>query len=176
MLLIFVLNHNNAPSNPNPETQNEHKEMGKIVKWSFTSVVNLFFTRSYAAVAIILLVGAGTDLRLIWCNVPPQSSPNQRIKGTLAPACLEGALVPSSAQLFTAFSSPSRLHTRPQNNQASYFFRAAEFPNAQHLLIDVNWNFYPPPPSLYQVSGTLGLLGFNTDGTTAFIPKKKKKL
>lgn len=78
-------------------------------------------------------------------------------------------------RLFPSFSSQSSLHRWPQNNQASYFFRAAEFPNARHLLIDVNWNFYPPP-SLYLVSRTFGLLGFDIDGNAAFrIPKKQTK-
>lgn len=57
--------------------------------------------------------------------------------------------------------------TRPQNNQASYFFLPTKIPQVQRLLIDVNWIFSLLPP-LYQVSRTVGLLEFGTDGIAGY--------
>lgn len=122
------------------------------------------FTQRYAAVVIILLAGTGTDLTLVWCNVPPQSSPNQGIKG---------ALVPSSVTIPIIFQPVQPPQMTPKQS-GQLFFRAAEFPNARHLLIDVNWNFYPPP-SRYLVSRTFGLLGFDIDENAAFRISKKNK-
>lgn len=133
------------------------------------------FTHRDAALVIILLVGTGTDLRLIWCNIPAQSRPNQRIKGALTRACLKGALVPSSTQLFTSFTSPTRLRDDPKT------IRPAISSMLQNSLMCsicslTSIEIFTLPPSPDQVSRTLGLLGFNTDGTAAFrIPKKKKK-
>lgn len=72
------------------------------------------------------------------------------IKGALTAARLKGALRPLiSASIHRVYKPLWAPRTRPQNNQAGYFFLTLKIPQVLLLLIDVNWI----PPSSPAVSG-----------------------
>lgn len=135
-----------------------------------TTAVNLFLAHRYAAVLIILLVRTDPDPRPVWCNAPlPLCNQAQTrwLKVLLQlPERRSHTLI--SATIHMVYKPLWAPQTRPQNNQASYFFPTIKIPQVQHLLIDVNWIFFSLPPPLYQVSRTVGLLEFGTDGIARF--------
>lgn len=136
------------------------------------------FTHRYAALVIILLVGTGTDLRrsdvIFLCN----HGPSRGLKVLLRVPVWKVLLCPHQPNY------SHHLPARPGSADDPKTIRPAISSLLQNSLMRSICSltsieiFYPPtfPPSPYQVSGTLGLLGFNTDGTAAIrIPKEKKK-
>lgn len=134
-------------------------------------MVNLFLAYRYAAVLIILLVGTGPDPRPVWCNAP-------------LPLCNQAQTrwlkVLLRLPVWKALSDPHQCHyshglqtplgsTDTTPKQSGRLFLPHDKKSLKCCFCSLtSIEFLPLPPPLYQVSRTVGLLGFGTDENAGF--------
>lgn len=132
--------------------------------------MNLFLAQRYAAV-IILLVGTVSDPRHIWCNAPLSLCNQAQTKWLKVLLQL-----PARKALTHQCNHSHSLQTPLGSTYNPKTIRPA-ISSTRYKSLSESIDFFLPPPPLYQVSRTVGLLGFGTDGIAAYrIPKNTSKV
>lgn len=146
-----------------------NKKLG-LPRTKCTTVVNLFLAHRYAAVLIILLVGTGPDPRPVWCNAPlPLCNQTQtRWLTVLLQLPVWKALhYPHQCHYSHGLQTPLGSTDTTPKQSGQLFLPHDKNPSSAASAHWRQFSFFPPP-SLYQVSRTVGLLGFGTDGIAGF--------
>lgn len=134
--------------------------------------VDLFLAHRYAAVLIILLVGTGPDPELVWCNAPlPLCNQAQTrwLKVLVQLPVWKALLDPHQRCYSHGLQTPlGYTHMAPKQSGQLFLPHQKKKRKKKHpsSAASAHWRqlICSPPPSLYQVSRTVGLSEFGADG------------
>lgn len=167
-----------GPNNPSNEQLMTTSCLGlwKKTKWSLprtkcTTAVNLFLAHRYAAVLIILLAGMGPDPRPVWCNAPlPLCNQAQTrwLKVLLQLPVWKALSYPHQRHYSHGLQTPLGSTDMTPKQSGWLFLPPDKNPSSAASAHWRQLNFFPPPPQLYQVSRTVGLFEFGTDGIAGY--------